>query len=160
MDEFKEFLAQWQIDILADTDLTYQKDLLLEPAISYSTSKRYQENLILKLTFEFALSSIKFTKRVQNDGYHDLARQLFRSATSIGANAKEAQNAESMADFIHKMKIALKEADESEYWLFLCEHIEDCSAPGNMIKKLEVILKILTKIVVSSKEKTSTNKKQ
>ena len=48
-----------------------------------------------------------------------LSNQLFRSGTSIGANSFEAQNAESKADFIHKIKIAAKEADETQYWLIL-----------------------------------------
>tara|TARA_R110001592_G_scaffold5436_3_gene29964 strand:+ start:5756 stop:5920 length:165 start_codon:yes stop_codon:yes gene_type:complete len=47
--------------------------------------------------------------------------QVFRSGTSIGANTREAQNAESKRDFIHKFKISAKEADEVEYWLQLCE---------------------------------------
>jgi four helix bundle protein len=51
-----------------------------------------------------------------------LSRQLLKSGTSIGANAMEAQNAESKADFIHKMKIAAKEAEESQYWLWLCDY--------------------------------------
>ncbi len=54
---------------------------------------------------------------------------LLKSGTSIGANAMEAQNAESKVDFIHKMKIAAKEAEESQYWLWLCEYSEsypDC----------------------------------
>ena len=46
-----------------------------------------------------------------------IAKQLIRSRTSVGANIKEAQNSESKADFIHKLKISLKEADETEYWL-------------------------------------------
>lgn len=51
---------------------------------------------------------------------YEMASQLFKSGTSVGANAKEAQNAESQADFIHKFKIAAKEADETEFWLKLC----------------------------------------
>ncbi|WP_309608581.1 four helix bundle protein [Flavobacterium sp.] len=50
-----------------------------------------------------------------------MSNQLLKSGTSIGANSKEAQNAESKADFIHKLKIAIKEGDETEYWLFLCD---------------------------------------
>jgi len=49
------------------------------------------------------------------------------------------------------LKIALKEADESEYWLFLCENLEDCSSPDHLIGKLSVIQKILTKIISTSK---------
>lgn len=53
-----------------------------------------------------------------------MASQIFRSGTSIGANIREAQNAESKADFIHKFKIAAKEADEVNYWLLLCRGSE------------------------------------
>jgi four helix bundle protein len=51
-----------------------------------------------------------------------MANQLFKSGTSIHANIREAQNAESKADFIHKMKIAAKEAEETEGWILLCQH--------------------------------------
>ncbi|WP_121460163.1 four helix bundle protein [Chryseobacterium defluvii] len=53
-----------------------------------------------------------------------IANQLLKSGTSIGANIFEAQSSESRADFIHKMKIADKEAKETEYWLLLCENSE------------------------------------
>lgn len=54
-----------------------------------------------------------------------IANQLLKSGTSIGANIFEAQSSESRADFIHKMKIADKEAKETEYWLLLCENSEN-----------------------------------
>lgn len=50
---------------------------------------------------------------------------MFRSGTSIGANAIEAQNAESKADFIDKMKAASKEADETQYWMMLCDYAQN-----------------------------------
>ena len=53
-----------------------------------------------------------------------MASQIFRSGTSIGANIREAQNAETKRDFIHKFKISAKEADELEYWLRLCKASE------------------------------------
>ena len=66
---------------------------------------------------------------------------------------KEAQNAESKADFIHKMKIALKEADETEYWLFLCENVETYPNPKKELKeKLNGILKLLNKIISTAKQ--------
>ncbi len=79
------------------------------------------ENPILKLTFQFSLEIIKYTELLESIRKYNLSNQLFRSGTSIGANVKEAQNAESKADFIHKMKVAAKEADETEYWLLLCK---------------------------------------
>ena len=73
------------------------------------------ENLIVKLTIEFAMEIIEYTELLEEHKKYVIARQLLRSGTSIGANVHEAQNAESKEDFIHKMKIAAKEADETEY---------------------------------------------
>jgi four helix bundle protein len=80
-----------------------------------------KENLIVKLSLEFALDIIVFSELLEENKKFVIARQLLRSGTSIGANIREAQNAESKNDFIHKMKIAAKEADETNYWLTLCE---------------------------------------
>ncbi len=68
-----------------------------------------QENLIVQLTFQFAVDVIAFTEKLEAQKKYNLAKQLFRSGTSIGANVREAQGAESKADFIHKLKIAYKE---------------------------------------------------
>ena len=81
-----------------------------------------------------------------------LSNQLLKSGTSIGANIKEAQNAESKNDFIHKLKIALKEVDETEYWLLLCKHAKDYPSPEFLIEKLISISKVLNKIVATSKK--------
>ncbi|MBS1488876.1 MAG: four helix bundle protein, partial [Bacteroidetes bacterium] len=80
-----------------------------------------------------------------------LARQLLKSGTSIGANSREAQNAESKADFVHKFKIAAKEADETEYWLLLCKSSKNYPDPIGLIEDLEVIIKVISKIISSSK---------
>ncbi|HLO56499.1 MAG TPA: four helix bundle protein, partial [Saprospiraceae bacterium] len=84
-----------------------------------------KENAILDLSFKFALEIIKFTENLEALKKYNLANQLFRSGTSIGANIREAQSAESKADFIHKVKIADKEAQETEYWLLLCQHSDN-----------------------------------
>jgi four helix bundle protein len=76
---------------------------------------------------------------------------LFRSGTSIGANVREAQNAESKNDFIHKMKVATKEADETEYWLMLCKASEKYPPCDALLEKIETIQKVLSKIISSSK---------
>lgn len=81
-----------------------------------------------------------------------MASQIFRSGTSIGANTREAQNAESKRDFIHKFKIAAKEADEVEYWLLLCKESEFYPNPDEkMFEELTIIIKIISKIISSSK---------
>ncbi|WP_342662947.1 four helix bundle protein [Flavobacterium soli] len=69
----------------------------------------------------------------------------------MGANSKEAQNAESKADFIHKLKIAIKEADEAEYWLFLCEAHKSYPDCKELLNDLEEILKRLNKIIATTK---------
>ena len=112
-------------------------------------------NLIVDLTFEFALNIIRYVELLEKERKYVIARQLLKSATSIGANVREAQNAESKADFIHKMKIAAKEADETEYWLLLCKKSEgyfDCDSLLNMCNS---IVKILSKIIASSKSKVN-----
>jgi len=109
----------------------------------FSKSEKYQSNPILKETFEFSLMVVKYSEALEEKKKYVLAKQIIRSGTSIGANAKEAQNAESKADFIHKMKIALKEADETEYWLFLCENLDSYPNPNQLIDKLNTIIKIL-----------------
>ncbi len=64
------------------------------------------ENIIVKLTFEFALEIIEFCEILEANKRFVIANQLLKSGTSIGANVREAQNAESKNDFIHKFKIA------------------------------------------------------
>ncbi len=82
---------------------------------------RKKENLILDLTLQFSLQNIKYSEKLEEKRKYVMARQLLKSGTSIGGNVREAQNAESKNDFIHKFKKAAKEMDETEYWLLLCE---------------------------------------
>lgn len=111
-----------------------------------------RKNLIVDLTLEFALDVVSFTEILRNEKKFELSGQLFRSGTSIGANIREAQNAESQADFIHNFKIAAKEADETQYWLILCEKSEYLPTPPKELHdKLESIIKVITKIVVTTK---------
>ena len=67
-----------------------------------------KENLIVNLTFQFALNIIEFVEELEGARKCVIANQLLKSGTSIGANVREAQNAESKSDFIHKLKIAAK----------------------------------------------------
>ncbi len=109
------------------------------------------ENLILNMTFHFSLSIIEFCELLQENGKYTISNQLIRSACSVGANVKEAQNAESKPDFIHKMKIAAKEAGESEYWLLLCKYSKNYPFEESLVEKLEGIIKVLNKIIGTSK---------
>lgn len=121
-----------------------------------SENPRYKDNLIVQLTFEFALNIISFSETLNSLKKFNLSNQLFRSGTSIGANVKEAQNAESKADFIHKMKIAIKEAEETEYWLLLCKHSDEYPNADQLLDKLTTITKILNKIIGTSKQQIKT----
>lgn len=109
-----------------------------------------EPNLIVDLTFKFSLGIIRFSEELQTLKKYNIANQLFRSGTSIGANVREAQGAESKMDFKHKCKVAYKEAEETEYWLDLCHHSE--TYPGNQLlnDEIKVIKKVLGKIIASS----------
>ena len=114
-------------------------------------------NPILKLSFEFSLMVISYCEKLESERKYVISRQLLKSGTSIGANAMEAQNAESKVDFIHKMKIAAKESGESQYWLWLCQYSESYPDCQQLQNKLEEINKVLGKILSTSKMKAPVN---
>ncbi len=126
--------------------------MVSEPDVQYSQSAQYQNNPVLKKSFEFALSIIDFTEDLFEKKKFVIGQQLLKSGTSIGANIREAQNAESKADFVHKMKIALKETDETDYWLLLCNASRHYPNTTELLNELNIILRILNKIVSTSKQ--------
>jgi len=110
-----------------------------------------KENLIVQKSFEFSIHIMEYCELLIDKKKFPLANQLFKSGTSIGANVREAQNAESKNDFIHKMKIAAKEADETEYWLMLCKQIKTYPNPDPLLLEITSLIRILSKIIASSK---------
>ncbi len=110
-----------------------------------------KKNIIIELTFDFSLAIIDFSENLNKLKKFEMASQIFRSGTSVGANIREAQNAESKKDFIHKFKIAAKEADELEYWLLLCEESDHYPSTKELLIKLKPIIKVISKIIASSK---------
>jgi four helix bundle protein len=111
-----------------------------------------RKNIIVEKSLEFSVEIIKFCEQLETNKKFVIARQLLRSGTSIGANVFEAQHAESKSDFIHKMKIAIKEANETLYWLLLCERSE--TYPTSSLKEFaEELVRIISKIILSSKNK-------
>ena len=108
-------------------------------------------NLVVDLSFKFALDIILFTEILEEKRKYILAKQLFSSGTSIGANVREAQGAESRADFIHKMKIAYKEAEETKYWLTLCFEAPSYPDPKHLLSANDSLLKVIGKIISTSK---------
>jgi four helix bundle protein len=111
------------------------------------------ENLIVKLSFDFALELIRYTELPENQRKFVVANQLLKAGTSIGANVREAQDAESRADFIHKFKIAAKEANETEYWLMLCNLSDSYPKSPELLEKADYIKRVISKIIISSKSK-------
>jgi four helix bundle protein len=112
-----------------------------------------KDNIIATKAVDFSLTVIGFCEQLEAEKKYIVARQLLRSATSIGANVFEAQNAESKPDFIHKMKIAAKEASETLYWLILCERAKNYRYDPKLRSDLDEIIKILSKIISSAKGK-------
>ncbi|MBL7721031.1 MAG: four helix bundle protein [Chitinophagaceae bacterium] len=109
-------------------------------------------NLIVDKTFQYALKVLDYAEKLYAIKRFALADQIIRSGTSIGANVWEAQNAESKADFIHKMKIAAKEGDEQKFWMYLMRFSQHYPDPAEMVSDIEEIERILSAILSSSKK--------
>ncbi len=118
-----------------------------------------KENEIVQLSFRFALEIVAYCEKLEEEKKFVIANQLLRSGTSIGANIREAQNAESMIDFLHRMKIAAKEADESEYWLLICNHFTHYPSPAALLESNMSVKKVLNKIISSTKKRISSSSK-
>ena len=107
------------------------------------------ENILKEKSFLFALRVVKLTKYLANDKKeYVLSKQVFRSGTAIGALVSEAEFAQSKPDFVNKLSISLKEANETYYWLKLLYE-------GNYISKamfasIQPQIKELIKLLVSS----------
>jgi four helix bundle protein len=110
----------------------------------------------------FAIRIIRFYSYLQKEkGEHVISKQLLRSGTSIGANARESNNAQSTADFINKLSIALKEADETAYWLELLyeSDIIEQAHYDSLYSDLNEIIALLTASIKTSKQNTSKENK-
>lgn len=112
------------------------------------------KNLILELSFNLAVEILKFTDTLKENREFEIANQILRSGTSIGANVREAQHPESRKDFYHKLKIAVKEAEETDYWLDLIEASGKAKIPEHLRSKTKSAIKILLKILSSTKANT------
>ena len=108
------------------------------------------ENVIYKLSKKFALRIIKLYKYLNDEKKEFvISKQLYRSATSIGANIAESIYAQSEADYINKLKISLKEASESKYWLELLFESEklDQAKYDSIINDLNIIIGTIINII-------------
>jgi len=116
-----------------------------------------QENLIKSNSFAFAVRMIKLNQFLIEKKEFVLSKQLLRSGTAVGALYREAEHAESKADFIHKMAIAQKECNESIYWLELLKETEYISE--QQFKSLHddaiELIKLITAIIKTAKKITT-----
>jgi four helix bundle protein len=109
------------------------------------------ESIVKKKSFELAILDVNFYKiLISEKREFVMSKQFLRSITSIGANVREAVNAQSKADFIHKLSISQKECDETIYWLetdFISE--DDFKS---IHEKSNKVLKIIRSIIITSKK--------
>jgi len=120
--------------------------------------KSDEKNVVLRRALDFAVRIVKLHRYLNtNHKIFSLSDQILRAGTSIGANVVEAQDAQSDKDFVHKMSIALKEARETRYWIYLLTESEylDKNAPRvvTLENDLDVLLRLLTSIVKTSRSK-------
>lgn len=102
-------------------------------------------------SFLFAQLIIRFCLNLKDQKHYEISSQLIRSGTSVGANIREAQRAESKKDFKHKLKISLKEADESKYWLELV-HSEISTVDKALFELNEEIIRLLVAIIKNTQD--------
>lgn len=116
------------------------------------------DSVVANKAFKFAIRIVRLYSHLKSQKQeYVLAKQLLRSGTSIGANTEEAVAAQSRADFIHKLSIALKEARETSYWLRLLHATEfiDDNAFQSLHGDCTELQKMLSSIILSSKKSNS-----
>ena len=116
------------------------------------------DNIVVDKSFAFAVRVVKLARWLKKEAKeYELASQVIKSGTSIGANVAEAQEAQSKADFISKMSIALKEASETIFWIKLLQSSEAIGEKEaqSLLHDAYELKKILTSIVKSTKEKVT-----
>lgn len=117
-----------------------------------------KENILKEKSFGFAIRIIELCKFLKTEQLeYVLSKQILRSGTAIGANIREAEFAESIRDFIHKLSVSLKEANETKYWLellFASKMIEE-KLFQSFVFDCDEILKLLVASINTSKRKLS-----
>jgi len=118
-----------------------------------------EDSIVLKKAFDFALRIIQLNRELVAKHEFVLSKQVVRSGASIGANINEALGGVSSKDFQHKMSIAFKEANETEYWLKLLKY-SDTQNTDKLITDVVELRKILSSIIITSKSNNQTIKSQ
>jgi len=114
-----------------------------------------KENIVKDKSFTFALRMVKLSKHLKEvQKEFVLSRQLLRSGTAIGALVREAEHAQSKADFVHKLSIALKEANETDYWIELLYQSQVLSHDDYHSVKPDAqeLIKLLVSIIKTTKK--------
>ena len=108
-----------------------------------------EDNVVYTLSKQFALRIVKLYPILTERKEYIISKQLFRSGTSIGANLAESKFAQSDADYLNKLKIALKEASESKYWIELLteSNFLDEKESASLINDINIIIGTLVKII-------------
>ena len=118
------------------------------------TDAMKKDNVVLDKSFRFAIRIIRLYQYLKDTKKEFiLSKQMLRSGTSVGANVREGNNAESKADFIHKMGIAQKEADETIYWLELLKETDYLTLNefDSIFCDADELLKLIRSIVLTAK---------
>ncbi len=118
----------------------------------------FGENIVFDKSYRFAIRVVKLFKYLKNEhNEYVLSKQLLRSGTAVGALIREAQYAQSKADFISKLSISLKEANETDYWIDLLKDTDylDNKMHKSIKKDIDEIISLLVSIIKSSKNNNS-----
>ncbi|CAD0001282.1 four helix bundle protein [Flavobacterium salmonis] len=113
------------------------------------------ESIVKTKSFELAVRGVNFYKHLVSEKKEFvMSKQFLRSITSVGPNVREAVNAQSKADFIHKLSIAQKECDESMYWLEILKETDYISLAefDSIHQQCNEVLKIIRSIIITSKK--------
>ena len=126
---------------------------------------RFGDGDILGRTEQYSLRAIQLFRYLRRQKAEDgwvVGRQLLRSATSVGANLVEADAAETRKDFVHKCRLALKEARESGYWLrlLLLAEIVESHRLASLLSETEQLISILVRIIVNTKDRVAQRESQ
>ena len=121
-----------------------------------------EENPLVAKALDFSVRIVNLYKCLREERHETvMSKQVLRSGTSIGANASEAVAAESTDDFIHKLTIALKEANETKYWILLLHrtHFIREDEFNSIITDCQELRKLIGSIISSTKRNRGNNKK-
>lgn len=113
------------------------------------------KSILIEKSYQFSLDIVSLYYDMINNNEYTISKQILKSGTSIGANVREANFAESKADFIHKIKIAQKECSETIYWLDI---IKDSNRMDYEVKKLHIDSLIIMKILYNTIKSIKSNK--